>query len=321
MPKKSTEQSFKIDGIKYEVRKIDPEFARYYIGTARNRHNRKISKRNVEQLAYAITQGRWVMTGEAIKIGNDGRLFDGQHRLQAVIEAGEPIDSLVISGLDVDALHAMDGGKKRSVADQSYIASKVPTHVTGLIQMMERMAVGPRYYVDPWEIEEIHNAYPVLEEIADAYKDAPSFKMGSVLPAMEVALREAGWPEEAELFRFAWINPWHPAPDDRMKRLFEFKNHLRDMAEKGIRSQWTPQQRKDALPFYTICGLADVGHGMFVRDLTKLRLPRVAKNAFLDRVANLDNDCHVEPRHMVHKDQSKHIAEQLRRIKRSAKAT
>ena len=308
--------SFQIDGVTYAVQDITPEFAQHFIGTDLNAHNRKVSKTHVDKLAYAINNDRWVMTGEAIKIGKDGRLFDGQHRLHAIIKANKSVPNLLIIGLDQDALHAMDGGKKRSVADQSLIASNVPTRVTALIQMCQMLAVGKKYYVDPWEVEEIHNAYPMLEEIADAYKDAPSNKMGSLVPAVEVALREAGYQEEADLFRAAWLDPYRVAPKGPMELLYKFRANIRDMAEKPFASRWTPAQRKDALSYYTLMSLENAGQVYFRRRDSFLLLPRVHKQAFIDRSVDLTNTVKVPTVDLVHTDQKSGLQSNLLHGKR-----
>jgi hypothetical protein len=79
--------------------------------------NRNVSKRRVEQYAAAIRRGEWRLTYEAIKLDRDGKVRDGQHRLQAIAVSGIPIQALVVYGVDEDAFDVMDSGKVRSVAD------------------------------------------------------------------------------------------------------------------------------------------------------------------------------------------------------------
>jgi hypothetical protein len=101
--------------ISTEVVKITPEIAEEWLG--HNSHNRAIRNQTVEQLAGAITRGEWKLNGDAIRFARDGTLLDGQHRLWAIVEAGRPVESLVITGLPLDTQDTMDQGAKRTLGD------------------------------------------------------------------------------------------------------------------------------------------------------------------------------------------------------------
>ena len=53
-----------------------------------NSRNRKLDMTAVERLATAIRGGGWVSTHQGIAFGDDGVLYDGQHRLHAIVAAG-----------------------------------------------------------------------------------------------------------------------------------------------------------------------------------------------------------------------------------------
>lgn len=82
-----------------------------------NTHNRNIRPRRVERLVGAIKRGEWTLNGEAIQLAADGKILNGQHRLLAVVEADEPIESLVVYGLPVEAQETIDTGAARTVSD------------------------------------------------------------------------------------------------------------------------------------------------------------------------------------------------------------
>lgn len=103
------------DRVTHEVETITPEIAEAWLG--RNSHNRALRNRHVEDLAGAIKRGEWRLNGDAIRFAKDGSLLDGQHRLWAVIEAGQPIESLVIRGLERDVQETMDYGARRRLSD------------------------------------------------------------------------------------------------------------------------------------------------------------------------------------------------------------
>lgn len=98
-----------------EVVTVDPELAREWLG--RNTRNRVKKPRKIEQYARDMAEGRWQLTGESIKFGTDGRLLDGQNRLQALIQADTSVTFLVVRNVKPQAQDVMDSGVARTVAD------------------------------------------------------------------------------------------------------------------------------------------------------------------------------------------------------------
>lgn len=94
---------------------ITPELAQEWLGS--NTDNRNKRAAHVRNLARDMTEGRWQLTGDAIRFDWNGRLIDGQHRLEAVILSGVTIGSLVIHGLPPHAREVIDTNAKRSSAD------------------------------------------------------------------------------------------------------------------------------------------------------------------------------------------------------------
>jgi hypothetical protein len=105
--------------VKLEVRTITPADATTLL--SRTAPNRKPIRRRVAALADAMRAGQWQSDGAPVRIGQDGRLLDGQHRLMAVIEADTPAEFVVISGIDPQAQLVMDTGKPRSLEDHMHI--------------------------------------------------------------------------------------------------------------------------------------------------------------------------------------------------------
>jgi len=64
-----------------------------------------------------MQSGHWRFSGEAIKIDARKRLIDGQHRLQACIDANQAFETLVVVGIEPSAMDVLDTGAKRSAAD------------------------------------------------------------------------------------------------------------------------------------------------------------------------------------------------------------
>lgn len=82
-----------------------------------NLGNRNLRRQKVLQYAQDMRSGHWQTSGQAIQFDWDGRLIDGQHRCEAVIESGVAIRVLVVNGLDPRSREVIDTGAKRTGGD------------------------------------------------------------------------------------------------------------------------------------------------------------------------------------------------------------
>lgn len=104
-----------------KVETITPAEAKKMLGTMRK--NRPLSDGKVIEYAVAMDRGEWEMNAETIKFDDQGRLFDGQHRLQACVLADKPFRSLVARGVTGEnAFATVDVGKNRTHGDVFGIA-------------------------------------------------------------------------------------------------------------------------------------------------------------------------------------------------------
>src|SRR5712691_3180199 len=85
---------------------ITPELAQEWLDRGGN--NRKVTRRRIDAMTAAIQRGEWQLTGEAIKLDDEGRVRDGQNRLHAIVQAGIPVRSVVARGVSEDAFDVMD---------------------------------------------------------------------------------------------------------------------------------------------------------------------------------------------------------------------
>ena len=74
----------------------------------RNKHNRPLSEVHVSRIARQIIAGKWEFNGDTIKIAKTGDVLDGQHRLWAVIEAKQPIETILVDGIERSAFSTID---------------------------------------------------------------------------------------------------------------------------------------------------------------------------------------------------------------------
>lgn len=107
------------ENIVAEVVSITPAEATAWLRA--NEHNRPVRKNHVIFLANQIKSGLWQINGQAIVIADNEQVLDGQHRLLAIIEAGQPIKTLVVYGITPEAFSTIDTGAVRSSADALYL--------------------------------------------------------------------------------------------------------------------------------------------------------------------------------------------------------
>lgn len=88
----------------------------------KNEKNRFLRPAKVAQFKKMLLKGRFPWTHQGIAFDFEGRLFDGQHRLEAVVASGKTANMHVLFGCDPDTFQYVDYGTSRTAADLMYIA-------------------------------------------------------------------------------------------------------------------------------------------------------------------------------------------------------
>lgn len=153
--------------------------------------NRPLSQGKAIEYAIVMEEGRWSVNGETVKFDADGRLFDGQHRLQACALADKPFKTYVAYGIsDEDAFATVDVGKTRSHGDIFGIAGYPDSNVSSgaallvyqfknnLISMSgdasRRMKRGSAKFLaklDKLPVKAVHVTKEELLKFAEPFKD------------------------------------------------------------------------------------------------------------------------------------------------------
>jgi hypothetical protein len=94
---------------------VTPGLANVILGN--NPDNRNVGPAKLAQFASDMRHGRWALNGEPLIIAKTGELNDGQHRLNALIEANVSLPMIFQFGLERDTRFTVDQGKCRSAAD------------------------------------------------------------------------------------------------------------------------------------------------------------------------------------------------------------
>lgn len=224
-----------------EIEDITPLKAQKYLGK-NYEYNRNKRAKVIETYAKDMKQGRWRWhVAPPIVFDKDGRLIDGQHRLEAVVKSGKTIKSYVVRGAEEDDYKVIDSGIGRKAAD-------------GLKQYPQavNLAVAARAYLNwdcgerrifgkseniRWSNQDIVDyveSHPFIHEyVREAYRCYD--KIGTPMKMMSVFVRniyEAN-PETAQGFMEALVSgiglrPQDPAYVVREQLLNESMRKRRD---------------------------------------------------------------------------------------------
>ena len=114
--------------MKTTIEKIGPATAQKYL--EKQARNRPLNKRTVDRYVTAMSAGAWELTHQGIAFDKDGALFDGQHRMAAVVQSGKTIEfsvSRYVKNDDVPML-VVDSGHARNSGDRLVIGGVVDAH-------------------------------------------------------------------------------------------------------------------------------------------------------------------------------------------------
>ncbi|MBO1076146.1 hypothetical protein [Roseomonas marmotae] len=166
------------------IETITPQIAEAYL--THNTRNRKIVAAHVDAIARDIRAGNWMMNAQPICFARDGRLLNGQHRLSAVIQAGEPIEVPVMRGLPEEAyatydIHAKRGPQLGS-AFENFGDKPLVAAAAVLLWKRELKPSGVRNAKPtPAEVMKIVEQHPRLLEMRTFGRKMIEFGRGSVL--------------------------------------------------------------------------------------------------------------------------------------------
>ena len=145
-----------------------------------NLKNRPLSEAKWMGYAIDMLEGRWQYNADTIRFGSDGVLLDGQHRLQACVEAGVAFEADVVFGLDPGVLGTIDIGEGRRSSEIAHLDGiENASNACALAQLLlihRRHGIQRMNY---WQMK------PTKTQIVEAVKFEPRIS--------QVAGRAAGW--------------------------------------------------------------------------------------------------------------------------------
>lgn len=152
-----------------EIVTIDGNMAKSLLSG--NKKNRSLSKKTVDKYAAALKKQEWQLNGETIKIAPDGRIIDGQHRLNAILQSGVPMTTYVAYDIPEACFYTIDTGKNRSGSDILKIngVEKYTTMKAATLRIIDGLNSG----LNTQKASRFHTISSA--KLLDVYSDLPAF--------------------------------------------------------------------------------------------------------------------------------------------------
>jgi len=129
------EGRFNVGEAIFEVYTVTPDFARILL--TRKRADAQFDNRDVDNYAAAMRNKAWVLNGQPIIFGRNGKLLDGLQRLMACIRSGVSFQTFLAWNINEELLHTMDQHRRRTYA--SILESRGIKFAGAMMRTMSRL--------------------------------------------------------------------------------------------------------------------------------------------------------------------------------------
>lgn len=143
-----------------------------------NGSNRPLNHTHVNRIARQITDGKWRFNGDTIKIATTNDILDGQHRLWAIIESKQAVETIVVRNIESDAFATIDTLRKpRSGSDVLALLgatrqrSTISVALQGLTRWQRKCLEtyrAPQNRIENSDIEQAYHDNPGIVRAAEA---------------------------------------------------------------------------------------------------------------------------------------------------------
>jgi hypothetical protein len=226
-------------GVQVRVVEMTPDWARLLL--AGNIDNRSMRVKQVQAFTRDMQAGVFFFNGSSIVIDEDGRLIDGQHRLQACADSGSTFVTILVTGVPSFTRTTIDAGAKKTQADQlRYRGEASANDLAATIRLSILWSAG-RQHLSPTnsEIIDFLERHP---EARDAVKIAGTIKHGiaraprSPVAAVALNLLHAGTPHQRVKEFVSEVVSGSRGPGSATFGLFQ--TFVKWNQQPGRRSQW-----------------------------------------------------------------------------------
>lgn len=219
------------------VMQVTPGIAEYWLG--KNHVNRNARDRVIDRFVNDMKNGKWQITGEAIKFDRTGRLIDGQHRLKAVVKSGCTVPMFVVRGLSEETQIVLDSGAARTAADNLHMIGVRNANLVASIAR-RRISLTDIDSVSNSDVFDYVQAHPEINEasrIARRYAKGCDIAPSTVGLAAWVIAEQHGWEVAEEFFNAAAEKVGLSAGDPVLAMTAFFSEQRRNRRKLKLQSQ------------------------------------------------------------------------------------
>lgn len=179
------------------IEMVTPERAQKILDSNGDRNRRRRHGR-VQRYAADMRTGKWRITGETVRLDENGMLLNGQHRLAAVVLSGATVPMWFASGISTSTMIVQDSGLP--VSSDDWMPLEHAAAATKLVRSVLRaFAPGMASQGSRDEIVTAHNILGA-EHVKWAIESSKSrFAQRAPVRAVAVLIRRVD-PERAEVF-------------------------------------------------------------------------------------------------------------------------
>ena len=155
-----------IEGIKIKPVKVTHLTANVWLD--KNLGNRRVDTKRVGKYARDMQEGRWKASPQdLICFDTEGKLMNGQHRLNAVVKAKVPTIFFVATDCPPELQIVMDKGRPRRVADTLHMFHNVPRQYAAKVSSITRYILA--FELGLWEAPNEADAHGVWEKYQEGF--------------------------------------------------------------------------------------------------------------------------------------------------------
>lgn len=229
--------------IEITLEDIDPDTAQKYLDT-RKKHNRSTPGSTVDMYARALKAGKWQLTSETIKFSPSGELFDGQHRMMAVVKAKVPMKTYVARNVKDNCILVVDTGRKRSTGDILAIRGQKNAYaLASAARKLVWFALDDFHSVkvSDSEVSMLLDVHPLLSKSVTFCNACRAIPASSLAAIHYIGTVYQGKGELAEQFARTLITGEHASPTDPAWVLRERSSRM--IEDRAAKSRWNREDR------------------------------------------------------------------------------
>lgn len=151
-----------------------------------NTSNRNIRKHKLDAYVRDMRSGNWPDNGQTISVSNRGVLFDGQHRLMAIIKADVVIPvRIVIVEHSREVKESIDTGASKGMSDFLGMDGHADTHrVAAGIRALYTYAKGRENYLNARDItiSEMRRVLEMAPALPESVRESNRCKLAKPFP-------------------------------------------------------------------------------------------------------------------------------------------